>query len=182
MDEQIKPFSALPLTRDTIADLRSDHAGECGAVAIYSGILAVSGDPKVRRFAEHHRLTEVRHRDFFCRWLPREHHSRLLRLWTAAGWALGALSAVFGRRSVFRTIAAVETFVEDHYRAQIAGMAGTPEMQGLSRLLQGFCDEEIEHRRDASERLTAAPGAAAKAWSVIIGAGSAAGVAVARKF
>ena len=34
-----------------IGDLRSDHAGETGAVAIYLGILAVSRDPAVRQFA-----------------------------------------------------------------------------------------------------------------------------------
>ncbi len=34
-----------------IGDIRSDHAGETGAVAIYLGILSVSRDPHLRHFA-----------------------------------------------------------------------------------------------------------------------------------
>jgi len=46
-----------------IGDLRSDHAGETGAVAIYLGILAVSPDPAVRHCALTHLATEREHRD-----------------------------------------------------------------------------------------------------------------------
>ena len=44
-----------------LRDLRSDHAGEAGAVAIYRGILAVSRCPQVREFAQRHMQTEQRH-------------------------------------------------------------------------------------------------------------------------
>ena len=42
-------------------DLRSDHAGEFGAVAIYTGVLAVARDPGVRAFALRHQATEADH-------------------------------------------------------------------------------------------------------------------------
>jgi hypothetical protein len=44
-----------------IAELRSDHAGETGAVWIYRGVLAVSRDEQVRQFAERHLATEEKH-------------------------------------------------------------------------------------------------------------------------
>ena len=42
-------------------DIRSDHAGEVGAVMIYRGVLAGSRDPLVREFALAHLATEQRH-------------------------------------------------------------------------------------------------------------------------
>ena len=50
--------------RSLIHALRSDHAGETGAVAIYHGILAVSRDRAVREYVElttlHRALTDLR--------------------------------------------------------------------------------------------------------------------------
>ncbi len=177
----IESFQDLPLTRAQIADLRSDHAGESGAVAIYCGILAVSRDPDVTRFARAHLRTELRHRRFFDRWLPRQHRSRLIPLWWAAGWSLGAVSALFGRLTVFRTIAAVESFVERHYLEQIDDMRGEQELRSLVDVLQSFCDEEIEHRDDARGRIDEPSGTIARLWYRTVGAGSAAGVAIARR-
>ncbi|MEL7536595.1 MAG: demethoxyubiquinone hydroxylase family protein [Pseudomonadota bacterium] len=181
MTEHVPPCKDLPLSDDLIAELRSDHAGECGAVAIYTGILAVSGDAKVRAFATEHRDTERVHWAFFDEWLPKAHHSRLLPLWRAAGWLLGAFSALFGARAVFRTIAAVETFVEQHYLEQIKTMAAQPELRPLAAKLEQFCDEEVEHRDDASGRLDSGGGNIASLWSRIVGSGSSLGVAIAKR-
>jgi ubiquinone biosynthesis monooxygenase Coq7 len=177
----IKSFPDLPLSEAQIGDLRSDHAGECGAVAIYNGILAVTRDPGVARFARAHRRTEVRHRRFFDRWLPQAQRSRLLPLWRLSGWLLGAVAASFGGRTVYRTIAAVESFVEQHYLDQIADMRATPELRPLAAILQSFCDDEVEHRDDAQARDDLSPGPMGRLWTLTIGAGSAAGVAVARR-
>jgi len=43
------------------ADLRTDHAGEVGAVCIYQGVLKFARDPVLRAFAEHHLTTEQKH-------------------------------------------------------------------------------------------------------------------------
>jgi ubiquinone biosynthesis monooxygenase Coq7 len=181
MQNQLKQFENTPLSEEMIADLRSDHAGECGAVAIYSGILATSRDEEVRQFATAHRETERVHREFFDHWMPRPHHSRLLPVWNAAGWLLGAISALFGRRSVFRTIAAVETFVETHYEEQIEKMKDDPALAALTDKLRQFCAEEVEHRDDAAGRLDPPAGAVARLWSQVVGTGSSVGVALARK-
>lgn len=174
-------FDSLPLSRALIADLRSDHAGECGAVAIYCGILATTNDVAVRRFARRHLRTELRHRRFFDRWLPRRHQSRLLPLWRAAGWLLGAVSGLFGSRAVFTTVAAVETFVETHYKQQIELLRDEPALGSLAERLQRFCDEEIEHREDAQLSLDSPVGGIARCWASTVGAGSMLGVAIARR-
>ena len=177
----VPAFSELPLDHQLIAELRSDHAGECGAVQIYAGILAVSRNPEVRRFARQHLRTELRHRRFFERWLPEGEKSRLIRVWNLAGWLLGATSALFGARAVFATIEAVETFVEAHYQAQIRHMRDIPALESLTNLLQEFCDDEVEHQHDAAARLHRPNGAVGRAWASFVGAGSAAGVMIAKR-
>ena len=46
-----------PLPAALLADLRTDHAGESGAVMIYRGILAVTRDAGLRHFAQAHLAT-----------------------------------------------------------------------------------------------------------------------------
>ena len=176
----VPQFTQLPISRALARDLRSDHAGEHGAVAIYVGILAVTRSDAVRSFARHHLRTEARHRRFFERWLPREYRSRLLPVWWAAGWLLGAIAALGGRRFVFRTIEAVETFVEGHYQAQIDAMRGEPRLSALRQILEKFCADEVAHRDDAARRNDRLDGLLDRLWVAIVGGGSAAGVALAR--
>jgi ubiquinone biosynthesis monooxygenase Coq7 len=97
-----------------IGDLRSDHAGETSAVAIYLGILAVSRDPKIRAFAQEHLATEREHIARMEALLRPGQRSVLLPLWRVAGWLTGFLPALAGPRAVYATIDAVETFVDHH--------------------------------------------------------------------
>jgi ubiquinone biosynthesis monooxygenase Coq7 len=174
-------FDELPIGPDLARELRSDHAGELGAVEIYRGILAISRRDDVRRFAAQHMRAEIAHRDFFEEWLPERIKSRVPHLWRLAGWILGALAALLGAAAVYRTVEAVETFVEEHYRGQIAMMDGIPELSALSARLESFCQEETAHRRDAETSLPGGPGWLARIWTRLIGGGSAFGVAVARR-
>ncbi|HBF61857.1 MAG TPA: demethoxyubiquinone hydroxylase family protein, partial [Gammaproteobacteria bacterium] len=79
-----------------IAELRSDHAGETGAVCIYEGILAVSQSTELRAFAESHLRAEQIHLAALDRLLPYHLHSKCLPLWRVAGWGLGAFAALLG--------------------------------------------------------------------------------------
>lgn len=175
----IPTFEEHGFARATVADLRSDHAGETGAVHIYYGVLAVASDPQVRRFARQHLDAERRHLAFFEDWLPQRHHSRLLPLWRLAGWLTGALPALFGAKAVFSTIAAVEQFVDGHYARQIRDLEAEPGHRPLAAVLERFRAEEAHHRDDALERLREdrRPGW----WQRIVGLGSAVGVALARR-
>ena len=55
----LSPGDALPAS--VLADLRTDHAGETGAVFIYLGILQFTRNQALRVFAEHHLATEQSH-------------------------------------------------------------------------------------------------------------------------
>lgn len=173
-----------------LADLRTDHAGETGAVRIYRGVLAVSRDPAVRAFAARHLETESRHLERIEAVLPAPHRSRLLPAWRAAGWMTGAIPALFGARAVHATIEAVETFVDRHYAAQLERIdAADPHgadarLQALRALLEACRRDEVEHRDEAAAAFARAgrgAGRLLRAWTRLVGAGSVAAVAVCRR-
>ena len=115
-------------------DMRSNHAGETGAVFIYRGILAVSRDEQVRRFAQSHLETEEKHLALITNELNASQLSLFLPLWKLAGYLTGAMPSLFGSNAVYATIDAVETFVDQHYLEQIDRLqAGAfyPELRTL---------------------------------------------------
>lgn len=169
------------LPADLLPELRSDHAGETGAVEIYRGILAVTRNPEVREFALHHLETERRHLEWMNRLLPARERSRLLPVWRVAGWMTGALPALVGARAVFRTVDAVESFVDLHYTQQIELLRDRDQHAALRALLEACRADEIEHREDARARL-GRPGLAGRAWAALVGAGSRGGVYLASRF
>ena len=108
--ERSQPEYSVHIERE----LRSDHAGETGAVYIYKGIIAVAKlrkDQELISFAKHHGVTEAEHLQLIESILEPKYRSRLLGPWRLAGWLTGAIPALFGRNSVYATIASVETFV-----------------------------------------------------------------------
>jgi len=173
--------SSNVLPAAVLADLRSDHAGEVGAVQIYRGVLAVARDGDLRAFAARHLATELLHLRRVRHWLPRSARSRLLPLWRVAGWLTGAMPALLGPRAVFVTVAAVERFVDRHYAAQIERLSAHPELGALSETLAACRRDEIAHRDDALARLHARPGTFAQAWSAVVGKGSDLAVAASRR-
>ena len=174
-------LAALPIDKALLAELRSDHAGEYGAVAIYQGILTVTRSPEVRHFAQTHLATEARHLAFMEALLPRPQRTHLLPLWKVSGWLLGALPALLGPRAVYLTIEAVEQFVEGHYQHQLAMLAGKSALQELRTELAHCCADEIAHQQDAAARYQQPPGLLARWWMGIVGQGSAAAVALAKR-
>jgi ubiquinone biosynthesis monooxygenase Coq7 len=171
--------SLRPCPDDVIADLRTDHAGETGAVCIYEGILRFSRDPGVRAFATRHLETERQHLRHIDAWLPGADRSRLLPLWRMAGWLTGAVPALLGPRAVYATVQAVETFVDQHYAAQVQKLESHANLQALRRTLLECQTDELTHRDEAAEAMGAeAPGAVLRLWCWLVGAGSRAAVAV----
>ncbi len=169
-------FDAETFGHKLCRDLRSDHAGETGAVAIYKGMLACSRDAELRAFALTHLQTEKRHLEIMQAWLPGSYRSRLLPLWYLSGWLLGAIAAIGGRQFAYITISAVENFVIDHYEAQLPDAPS--DVQVLLRNLQ---QDEAHHQQDAEQRAQGATGKTfARLWSSVVGRGSALGVSLAR--
>jgi ubiquinone biosynthesis monooxygenase Coq7 len=161
--------------------LSNVDAGETGAVAIYLGILAVSRDPRIRRFAREHLATEREHLTRLSALLPPGQLSALLPLWRVAGWLTGALPALIGPREIYPTIDAVETFVDHHYEEQIRKLPAHGPSGALRALLLACQADEVHHRDDARAAGSAACGPLTKAWQWLVGTGSALAVKAARR-
>jgi len=164
-----------------IGDLRSDHAGETGAVAIYLGILAVTRNPRIRHFATLHLATEREHLACLGALLPPGRRSALLPLWRVAGWLTGFLPGLVGPRAVYATIDAVETFVDHHYEEQIRKLPAHGPAGALRALLLACQADEVDHRDEARAAGASAYGPLTHAWQWLVGTGSALAVAAARR-
>lgn len=172
-------FGGLP--RWLQQELRSDHAGEFGAVMIYRGILAVSRDTSVREFADSHLRTEQQHLALMEEIVPPAGRTRLLPLWRLMGWLTGALPALFGRQAVFATIEAVETFVDHHYQQQIVRLTPEGEHGPLRQVLVDCQADEVSHRDEAASLALLKRTVLLRLWCAIVGSGSAAAVVAAKR-
>lgn len=169
------------LPAEVLADLRTDHAGEMGAVCIYQGVLRFARDPALRAFAQHHLTTEQKHLRLIDAWLPVSERSRLLPLWRLAGFLTGALPALLGPKAVYATIEAVETFVDQHYEEQVRALAAQPALSTLRQTLLDCQADEVAHRNEAAAACGPGPtGMLLRAWCFMVGSGSRAAVALIR--
>ena len=148
--------------------IRVDQAGEYGATRIYAGQLAVMGDraphsAEIRAMAEQ----EAGHRAQFDALMAQRgvRPTALQPLWSAAGYALGAATALIGPEAAMACTAAVETEIDLHYSRQLEELErarGTedddPELTGM---IEKFRDDEREHHAAAmaagAERAPAYP-------------------------
>ena len=140
-----------PAEADIAPMIRVDHAGEYGAVRIYEGQLAVIGRGRardeIRRMAEQ----EKRHLAQFEE-LMRARGVRptaLQPVWHAAGYLLGAATALLGERAAMACTVAVEEVIDEHYRDQ-AERLGDSEAP-LKQAIEEFRADELRHRAAAIE-------------------------------
>ena len=142
--------------------LRVDQAGEYGATRIYAGQLAVMGDraPHAAEIAAM-ATQEAEHRACFDAMIARRgvRPTALQPLWNAAGFALGAATALIGPEAAMACTAAIETEIEKHYSAQLDELGDDdPE---LAATIAEFRDDEREHHATAlaagAERAPAYP-------------------------
>ena len=161
-------------------DMRSNHAGETGAVYIYRGILSVSKDEQVRAFAQEHLATEETHLELISNELPVCHHSVFLPLWKLAGYLTGAIPSLFGSNAVYATIDAVETFVGEHYLEQIDRLQAEASYPELRTLLEKCRDDEIDHRDEARDAKSTGSSPFLRGWCWLVGKGSNYAVKLAR--
>ncbi|WP_416462370.1 demethoxyubiquinone hydroxylase family protein [Sphingomonas sp. VDB2] len=147
---------------DRAAMVRVDQAGEFGAVRIYAGQLAVMGDrhPYGRLIAGM-AAQEERHRAAFDAMIARRgvRPTALAPIWSAAGFALGAVTAAMGPKAAMACTAAIETEIDRHYAEQLAQLGDSDSE--LSTAIADFQAEEVEHRDAAlahgAERAPAYP-------------------------
>jgi ubiquinone biosynthesis monooxygenase Coq7 len=154
--------------------LRVDHAGEYGAVRIYRGQRAVlDASPQTERTAAlvaEMEASEKAHLERFDALLAdtRTRPTLLSPIWDAAGFALGAATALLGEKAAMACTEAVEDVIEEHYARQAEELdVVDPD---LAARLRGFRDDELAHKRLAeSEGAREAP--AYELLSAVIRAG-----------
>src|SRR4051812_47288131 len=103
--------------------LKVNHAGEHGAVNIYTGqvflarITAPSMVAELIEFKSH----EEKHRAIFWAELERRNRPRCKSYWLCGigGFTLGLVTGVFGRRAIAATTVAVESVVLRHLEQQL---------------------------------------------------------------
>jgi ubiquinone biosynthesis monooxygenase Coq7 len=148
-----RPGQRGPATR--LAEiLRVDQAGELAAVHIYRGQRAVlnraPGKDRIAFQLQEMEAHEAAHLAAFDQLLTerRVRPTLLAPLWRAAGFALGAGTALLGEKAAHACTEAVETVIEAHYAGQIAELE-TAE-PALAADLTRFRDEELAHRDRAA--------------------------------
>ncbi|MCX7863519.1 MAG: demethoxyubiquinone hydroxylase family protein [Novosphingobium sp.] len=132
--------------------LRVDQAGEYGATRIYAGQLAVMGTraPHAAEIAAMARQEEA-HRQRLDAMLTRRavRPTALQPLWSVAGYALGAATALLGPQAAMACTAAVEKEIDRHYTRQLAELGeDDPE---LAAVIEQFRADERAHRQTALE-------------------------------
>lgn len=135
---------------DRASMLRVNQAGEFGASRIYAGQLAVIGrsSPAAHQIARM-AAQEQRHLDRFNQLMAerRVRPTALQPLWSIAGFALGAATALISEKAAMACTDAVETEIDKHYSAQLAELGDQdPE---LAADIAEFQAEELEHRETA---------------------------------
>jgi len=152
------------MSKNRAAMIRVDQAGEYGATRIYAGQLAVMGDrgphsPDIRAMAEQ----EAAHLAKFDALVARRgtRPTALQPFWSAAGYALGAATALIGPEAAMACTAAIEEEIDRHYTRQLTELDDAGDDPELARMISEFREEEREHRDTAlalgAERAPAYP-------------------------
>ncbi len=130
--------------------IRVDQAGEYGAVRIYEGQLSVLANSNSAPVIKHMLDQEIEHLETFSEILKkrRVRPTALMPLWHLAGFALGAGTALMGKRAAMACTVAVEEVIDEHYAAQVEKLdyMGNDE-KNLRDTCKKFREEELEHRK-----------------------------------
>ncbi|MXP15175.1 demethoxyubiquinone hydroxylase family protein [Altererythrobacter confluentis] len=137
---------------DTTRMIRVDQAGEFGATRIYAGQLAVMGDraphsAEITAMAEQ----EAGHRAKFDALMARRgvRPTILHPIWSTAGYALGAATALIGPEAAMACTAAVEEEIDRHYSQQLDELEESGSDPELAAMIAEFREDEREHRETA---------------------------------
>lgn len=127
--------------------LRVDQAGEYGATRIYAGQMAVMGNraPHSGEVAAMADQEGDHLRRFNTMLAQRGVRPTLLQpIWSVAGFALGAATALIGPEAAMACTAAIETEIDRHYTEQLEELGDDdPEMAAT---IAEFRDDERAHR------------------------------------
>jgi ubiquinone biosynthesis monooxygenase Coq7 len=148
----------------TIARIvRVNHAGEFGAIRIYSAQISVATwrcpdiVPDLATMLRH----EKTHCAAFFAAMPARNSRpcRIMSLWSWSGWLLGFFTALAGRRTIWICTAAVEAAVHRHLDDQLHFLEGRDA--GLSAIILSIREEELAHLHHAEDQIKS-PGPASR--------------------
>ncbi|MGH8617987.1 MAG: demethoxyubiquinone hydroxylase family protein [Burkholderiales bacterium] len=129
--------------------LKVNHAGEFGAINIYraqifaSRLFSRSYVPLLESFM----ADEQRHMDIFWIEIQRRNGIKCRSYWLcgAGGWAMGLISAFFGKTGVMACTWAVESVVVTHLHEQLSYLESKQDYDAL-KAVQSILDDEKNHR------------------------------------
>lgn len=137
------------MTQDEIKRMiRVDQAGEFGATRIYEGQLAVMGDrgPHSGEIRAMARQEAVHRAEFDALMAERGVRPTALQpFWHAAGYALGAATALMGPEAAMACTAAVEEEIDKHYSEQLDRLEETGADPELANMIERFREDERDH-------------------------------------
>jgi ubiquinone biosynthesis monooxygenase Coq7 len=136
------------LPRETVIEriVRVNHAGEYGAKRVYDGQLTMLSSSSIAPVLE--RMAEQEHQHFasFEQLLSKRsiRPSALLPIWHIVGFALGAYTALLGKRAAMACTVAIEEVIDEHYNRQIKTL-DNDDLE-LLVMIKTFRSDEAEHR------------------------------------
>ena len=132
--------------------MKVNHAGEHGAISIYSGqifmarLRAPAMVDELRQFRSH----EEEHREIFGTELLRRGKPRCRSYFLCGlgGWALGLITGLLGRQAIAATTVTVERVVLGHLEEQLRRLRGIDgaACEAISRIVE---DEQQHHDQSA---------------------------------
>ncbi|KAJ8583545.1 COQ7-domain-containing protein [Rhizopogon salebrosus TDB-379] len=168
--------------------LRVDQAGEIAANWIYRGQITILGsDSRVGPLIQEMWDQEKRHLEVMDK-LQLQHQVRptiLSDVAKAAGFALGAATALMGKEAAMACTEAVETVIGEHYDDQLKDFESLPSSHPSIPLLRDvvreFRDDELEHLDTAVEH-HAQRAPAHALLSTVIGGGCKVAIELCKRF
>jgi ubiquinone biosynthesis monooxygenase Coq7 len=132
--------------------IKVNHAGEHGAICIYSGqihMARLTAPAMVSELTEF-RSHEQRHRAIFGAELQRRGRPRCRSYWFCGlgGYALGLITGVLGPSAIAATTVAVESVVLRHLEHQLATLRGR-DPAAVSAISAIVTEEQQHHDRSA---------------------------------
>jgi ubiquinone biosynthesis monooxygenase Coq7 len=136
------------LTKEIERILRLDHAGEFGAIRIYSAQLLIAGIfyKDIVSQLEEMIAHEKEHYKIFSTLLAARSMSpfRVISFWAISGFIMGIFTAILGRKAIWVCTDAVETTVLDHLEWQLEFLK-KHDLEAHAAVLSIITDEE-EHQ------------------------------------
>jgi ubiquinone biosynthesis monooxygenase Coq7 len=132
--------------------IKVNHAGENGAINIYSGQMFVAKwrAPSLVRSLGEFRAHEIKHRDIFAEELSRRAvpRCRSYHLCGLGGYLLGLVTGLIGASAIASTTVAVEAVVLRHLHSQVAALHDIDDDAVVA--IQKIMIDEQQHHDDSA--------------------------------